>query len=112
MDVAARIAARDSSLRILGDNYSGTALLWLHPSLLGRVGFDARMEQYSTSELAAYFDFLFRSGPHWQRVTRGYGIIVASRLRPSFAAALARLPGWHVAYQDGAGIVVVRNGQP
>jgi hypothetical protein len=112
MDVAARIAARDSSLHILGDNYSGTAMLWLHPGLLGRVGFDARMEQYSTSELAAYFDFLFRSGPHWQRATRGYGIIVASRLRPSFAAALARLPGWHVAYQDSAGIVVVRNGQP
>jgi len=109
MDAAARIAARNPSLRILGDNFSGTTMLWLHPGLLGRVGFDARMEQYTRPELAAYFDFLFRSGPHWQRVTHGYGIIVASQLRPSFARALASLPGWHVAYRDRAGIVVVRD---
>jgi hypothetical protein len=109
MDAAARIAARNHSLNVLGDNYSGTAMLWLHPGLIGRVGFDARMEQYSQPQLTAYFDFLFRAGPHWQRVTQGYGIIVASRLRPSFARALATLPGWHLAYRDGAGIVVVRN---
>ena len=68
-------------------------MLWLHPATIGRVGFDARMELYSAPELSAYFDFVFVRGHRWQRVTAGYGIIVASRAQDQgLAAALGSLP--------------------
>ena len=109
IDVAAALAARDPADRILGDPWSGTAMLWLHPATIGRVGFDARMELYSAPEVRAYFDFVFVRGHQWQRVTRGYGIIVASRAQdPGLAAALGSLPGWRVVYRDRAGLVLHR----
>src|SRR5262249_17487628 len=47
IDVAAALAARNPALRVLGDDWSGTPMLWLHPAMSGRVGFDVRLEQYS-----------------------------------------------------------------
>jgi hypothetical protein len=109
IDVAAVLAARNPADRILGDPWSGTAMLWLHPATIGRVGFDARMELYSAPELSAYFDFVFVRGHRWQRVTHGYGIIVASRAQdPGLAAALGSLPGWRVVYRDRTGLVLQR----
>jgi hypothetical protein len=84
-------------------------MLWLHPATIGRVGFDARMELYSAPELSAYFDFVFVRGHRWQRVTHGYGIIVASRAQdPGLAAALGSFPGWRVVYRDRTGLVLQR----
>src|SRR6266516_2252392 len=109
IDVAAVLAARNPAGRILGDPWSGTAMLWLHPATIGRVGFDARMELYSASQLSAYFDFVFVRGHRWQRVTHGYGIIVASRAQdPGLAATLGRLPGWRVVYRASTGLVLQR----
>jgi hypothetical protein len=113
IDAAAAVAARNPGLRILTDPWSGSAMLWFHPAMLGRVGFDLRMEQYPQAELAGFFDFLSVRGPGWQRVMRGYGLVVISRSqRPRLARALARLPGWRVVYQDGAGLVVQRQARP
>jgi hypothetical protein len=109
VDVAAAAAAKNPGTRILGDEWSGTPMLWLHPEMLGRVGFDARLEQYSASQMTAYADFLLVRGPRWQRVMRGYSIVVISRrMHPEAAAALQRLPGWRVVYQDRASIVLQR----
>jgi hypothetical protein len=109
IDVAAALTARNPADRILGDPWSGTAMLWLHPATIGRVGFDARMELYSAAQLSAYFDFVFVRGHQWQRVTHGYGIIVASRAQdPGLAAALESLPGWRVVYRDRSGLVLMR----
>ena len=110
IDVAAAPGGKRSPAdRILSDPWSGTAMLWLHPATIGRVGFDARMELYSASELSAYFDFVFVRGHRWQRVTHGYGIIVASRAQdPGLAGALGSLPGWRVVYRDRTGLVLQR----
>jgi hypothetical protein len=109
IDVAAAIAARNPGARILGDDWSGTPLLWLHPAMSGRVGFDVRVEQYTPAELSAYSDFLLGRGPNWQRVMRGYDIIVVSRSRHAvLAGALAGLPGWRVVYSDHDGLVAER----
>jgi hypothetical protein len=109
IDVAAALTARNPADRILGDPWSGTAMLWLHPATIGRVGFDARMELYSAAQLSAYFDFVFVRGHQWQRVTHGYSIIVASRAQdPGLAAALESLPGWRVVYRDRSGLVLMR----
>jgi len=108
ISVAAAEARRDATVRVLGDGDSGTAMLWLHPALFGRVGFDDRFEQYTPGELDAYVDFLFVRGPRWQRVTRGYTIIIASKRHPRFVRALARLPGWQVSYDGATGVVLTR----
>jgi len=106
---AAGVAARHPAMKILGDEASGSAMLWLHPSLLGRVGFDWRLDQYSASQLNAYFDFVLVRGREWQRVMRGYDIIVVSRFKdPRLAAMLTRLAGWRVVYRDPAGLVLTR----
>jgi len=109
IDVAATLAAKNPASRILGDPWSGTPMLWLHPATIGRVALDARMELYSASEINAYFDFLSVRGRRWQRVTHGYDIIVASRINdPGLAGALGRLPGWRVVYEDRSGLVLRR----
>jgi hypothetical protein len=108
--VAAAIAGRNPALRVLGDDWSGTPMLWLYPAMLGRVGFDIRLEQYSSQQLSAYIDFLFVH-PGWQRATRGYGLVVVSRREhPQLAAGLERLPGWRIVYQDRDGLVLERRG--
>ena len=110
INVAAAMAARNPALRVLGDDWSGTPMLWLHPAMLGRVGFDIRLEQYSTSQLSAYINFLFVH-PGWQRVLRGYSIVVVSRREhPPLAADLGRAHGWRVVYRDRDGLVLERQG--
>jgi len=109
IDVAASLAAKNPASRILGDPWSGTPMLWLHPATIGRVGLDARMELYSAAEINAYFDFFFVRGHRWQRMTRGYDIIVASGVHePGLTAALDSLPGWRVVYKDRNGLVLQR----
>jgi len=109
MDAAAEIAATNPAMRVLGDEASGSAMLWLHPSLIGRVGFDWRLDQYTAVQLGAYFDFMLVRGHRWQRVTNGYDIIVVSRVQdPRLAAALTSLPAWRVAQGDQDGLVLVR----
>lgn len=109
VNAAATIAARHPLMRVLGDEASGSALLWLHPALLGRVGFDWRLDQYSAAELNAYFDFIQVRGARWQRVMRGYDMVVVSRDRaPRLAGALAGLASWRVVHQDRDGLVLVR----
>jgi hypothetical protein len=109
VDVAAALAAAHPATRILGDDWASTPLLWQHPALLGRVAFDIRVEQYTSRELTAYIDFLFRRGPHWQRLMTGYQIVVVSRQgHPQLADALARLPGWRVVYRGRDGLVLAR----
>jgi hypothetical protein len=82
-------------------------MLWLHPAMFGRVGFDARLEQYSVAQIDAYADFLDAGGRAWQRVMHGYDIVAVSRrMHPRLASALARLPGWRVVYSDRSGLVV------
>src|SRR5579859_5315950 len=109
IDAAAKIAAAHPAMKVLGDEASGSAMLWVHPSLLGRVGFDWRLDQYPPSQLNAYFDFVLVRGDRWQRVMRGYDIIVVSRAQdPRLAAALTKLAAWRVAHSDPAGLVLVR----
>jgi len=109
IDVAAAMAEKNPAIHVLGDDWSGSPMLWLHPAMFGRVAFDARFEQYSPSELSSFADFVWVNGPRWQRVMRGYDLVVVScRERPKLAAALAQLPGWRVVYADHDGLVLER----
>ena len=109
IDAAAALAARHPGARVLADEWSSPPLLWLHPAMFGRVGFDARLEQYSVAQLNAYATFLSARAPGWQRLLRGYRIVVVSRQHhDGLASALARLPGWRVAYAGRDGLVLER----
>ena len=110
MGAAVAMAVRNPALRVLGDDWSGTPMLWLYPAMVGRVGFDIRLEQYSSRQLTEYIDFLF-AHPGWQRVMRGYSIVVVSRREhPRLAADLERVPGWRIVYRDRDGLVLERRG--
>jgi hypothetical protein len=107
VSVAADLAAEHPRLRLLGDDYTSGALLWLRPAVLGRVGFDARFELYG-AQIEAFSDFLFIRGPAWAEVTRRYGLIVVSNQHAGLVKRLSTLRGWRVAYQDARGIVLLR----
>jgi hypothetical protein len=109
IDTAAAIADRHPGMQVLGDDWSATPMLWLRPAMSGRVGFDARFEQYPVRQITLYADFLSGRAPGWQRVMRGYDLVVVSRREhPQLAADLARLPGWRTVYRDRDGLVVER----
>jgi hypothetical protein len=106
---AAEYAAADPRAQILGDDWAASALLWRFPDTIGRVAYDARLEQYSEDELARWFSFVTVSGPDWLEATRGYDVIVASRTaHPALAARLTRLSGWRILHSDADGIALVR----
>jgi hypothetical protein len=68
-----------------------------------------REEQFSQAELAALLDFMLARGPRWDRVLRGYDlVVVSSRWHPRLATAMTRLPGWRVVYAAGSGEVLER----
>jgi hypothetical protein len=109
IDVAAHIAERNPGLPVLSDQWSAVGLLWLHPDLFGRVAFDVRVEQYSQAQLGSIFDFMYADRPQWQRLLRGYSLVVVSRLwHPQLAVAVTRMAGWRVVYSDISGVVVER----
>jgi hypothetical protein len=106
---AASYAAAHPGSTILADEQSSSALLWLHPRTAGRVGFDARLEQYEHSRLKSWFTYITGSEPGWPELAARYDVLVASRKEnPSLAARLETLRGWRIIAADKEGIAVVR----
>jgi hypothetical protein len=111
MAAAATYAAAHPGERILADDTSSSAMLWEYPALYGRIGFDARLEQFDQSDLARWFRYMTVSGKDWPAATKGYDLLVASRREhPALTRALLDLPGWHKLEYDRQGIALVRNG--
>jgi hypothetical protein len=112
IDIAAALAARHPGTRILADEWSSPPALWLHPATFGRVGYDARLEQFSVTQLRAYATFLSARRTGWQDLLRGYDIVVVNRRQHDWlGTALTRLPGWRVAYSSRDGLVLERAGR-
>jgi hypothetical protein len=98
--------------RVLADDQTSSALLWLYPQTLHHVGFDARLEQYPHDRLRRWFTFLNAGAPGWPELIRRYDVIVvARRAHPTLAASLQRLGGWRTIFEDDDGIVVSRGGR-
>src|SRR5205807_1394872 len=57
IEATATYAAAHPLARALADNTSATALLWLHPELQGRVGFDAELDAYPPQALMRWLQF-------------------------------------------------------
>ena len=109
IDVTAHLAGRQLGVPVLADQWGAVGLLWLHPESLGRVAFDVRDEEYSQPELTSLVDFMSGTGPRWQRLLRGYDLVVVSRRwHPRLADEMARSGGWRVIYTDTSGVVLER----
>ena len=110
VEASAGYAAAHPDARILADDVTGSALLWQHPDLAGRVGFDARTEIYRPSDFLRFARFLTVSGASWTAAARGYQeLAVTCSLHPNLCAAVARLDGWRVISRAGGGLVAVRS---
>jgi hypothetical protein len=104
-----RYAESHPGARVLADDSTGSALLWLHPALAGRVGFDARTEIYPPSRFLRFDRFLLLSGGSWTAATQGYQVLaVTCWLHPGLCPAIRRLPDWRVIADRSGGLVAVR----
>jgi hypothetical protein len=109
MSAVATYAAAHPHAEILADAQTSSALLWLHPVTLGRVGFDARLEQYPHERLRAWFTYLNAAAPGWPGLVRRYDVvIVARRGHGTLIDGLRRLPRWHAIFADRDGIAFAR----
>ncbi len=79
LDVATAYAQAHPGTRILADDITSPALLWLAPQLDGRIGFDPRYELYSRRQLMPFLHYVSMDTPTWAAVTRNYQVLVVSR---------------------------------
>jgi hypothetical protein len=111
MDATAAWAAAHPQAKIMAGDTSASALLWTHPELTGRVGFDSRYEIYSQRQLLAYTDWVAGNGSRsqWSRVVDGYDeVLLSTAYRQNVIDRMRTLPGWHRIYGDADGVVFVR----
>ncbi|HET7379330.1 MAG TPA: hypothetical protein VFJ24_04740 [Gaiellales bacterium] len=107
MTAAARYADGHPGTRLLADDVSASALLWLHPELRGRVAYDGRLEIYRQADTRAWERYI-RVRPGGMALARSYQVLVASKMNGSLVHALRGLPGVRTVYDGSDGIVVVR----
>jgi hypothetical protein len=111
MSAAASYTATHPRSRILADDQSSSALLWLYPQTEGHVAFDARLEQYGGRDLESWFNYVTGRAPGWPDLAESYDVLVASQKEnPALVGRLESLSGWHVLAVDDQGIALVRGG--
>ena len=90
--------AADPRARVVAAEGSADWLLYEIPELRGRIAFDGRFEVLSQSQFQAVRDYLRQSGPDWQRVSRGYSIVVVDPSRNGGLYRFYRARGLRVLY--------------
>jgi hypothetical protein len=104
----ASYAAAHPCARVLADNESSSALLWLHPAMASRVEYDSELESYGAPALARWVAFRSADGPSWLAAARGYQLLIgATAYQPALVRRLGRLAGASVLARDRTGIAVL-----
>lgn len=104
----ASYAAAHPCARVLADNTSASALLWLDPALAGRVGFDGELEVYQPESLIQWVRFQTADGARWLSAARGYQVLLGAKaFAPRLVAHLERLPRSSFLVRDARGIAVL-----
>ncbi len=79
--------------RVLGDNTSASALLWLDPSAAGRVGFDGELEVYSQPALMRWIEYQSANPSRWAAATSGYQVLLGTTAdHPALVKRLTEMP--------------------
>lgn len=99
--------AADPRARVVAAEGSADWLLYEIPELRGRIAFDGRFEVLSQPQFQAVRDYLRQSGPNWQRLSRGYSIIVVDPARNSGLYRFYSASGLRVLYR-GSRVAVFR----
>jgi hypothetical protein len=107
IDAASRYASAHPRARVLADDISSSALVWLHPQLNGRVAFDGRLEVFDQADVRQWSNYI-RVTPGSMRLTDGYQVFVASSSNERLCHALRSMPGTRVIYDGRDGVVVIR----
>jgi hypothetical protein len=110
MDAASRYARTHPRAKLLADDISSSAIVWLHPQLSGRVAFDGRLEVFDQADVRQWSNYI-RVTPGSMHLTEGYQVFVASASNQRLCHALRRMPNARVIYDGLDGIVVVRTRQ-
>jgi hypothetical protein len=105
MRAAARYAAAHPRTAILADDRSADALLWAHPELAGRVGFDDRLEIYGRAEVRRWAAFIRGNR---SPLPRSYDILVAGEGNHRLVRRIRALSDWRLIYDRSDGTVAVR----
>ena len=97
-DAVARLAARSPGSRVYANGTFADWLLFVHPSLEGRVSSDIRYELLSDRELGRIAAFQSRAGATWPAAADSYRLLVLDPHEP--AAVYYRHRGARRIYQD------------
>ena len=95
-----RAAASDPSAKILTDGGVGDWLLYVRPSLRGRIAFDGRWELLPRAQMRTTFLYLWQIGAGWERASRGYRLLVLSPQAESRLVDTYDRRGLRVLYRD------------
>jgi hypothetical protein len=98
-------AAAHPAKAILADDSSADALLWAHPGLAGRVGFDDRLEIYPRAAVRRWANFIRGNR---STLPGSYGILVAGAGNRRLMRRIRPLSDWRVIYDRSDGIAAVR----
>jgi hypothetical protein len=104
----ARVAAGEPHLSIFANERYADWLLFEHPSLEGRLAYDARFELLSNSQLTRIAEFRLEQGIAWLRAARGYRILVLDPIADAGAVASIRARGATQLYGDRNVVVLDR----
>jgi hypothetical protein len=109
MSVVARYAAAHPAAKILADDTASSALLWMHPTLAGRLALDDRLEIFPTPAVWLWRDYTVGRLPPARSLVDGYDILLASSANRRLARELVRLPGRRILYRGRDGVAVVKS---
>jgi hypothetical protein len=93
---------------VLAGPEHGDWLLFRSPEVRGRLAFDGRWEILSLPQMRAVVDYLDQRGDAWERLARGYRLVVLDPHRLRLARAYERRPGVRVLYRDRSVVVYDR----
>ena len=77
-NVVATYLERHPGARVFGTDHFGDWLVYAHPSLWGRVAYDADWEQLTQTQIRRVVFFLRQFGVDWERPTLGFQLLVIS----------------------------------
>jgi len=104
-DLVAQRAAADPALRIFASDRYADWLLWREPQLAGRIAYDTRLELLRHGGLRQVAEFAGLEGPGYDRVLRGYGLLVLNQRTKKLVRTVLARPGTSVLLRGSDGIV-------
>jgi hypothetical protein len=99
VDAVRSALASDPRARVLANAEYADWLLYELPELRGRIAFDGRWEVLAPGQIRTVRSYLFQTSADWERVSRGYDVLVLSPKRNPRLVATYDRRGTRVLYR-------------